>query len=69
MAAERGGEASRGSRTLTANPAATRRGSVRPPVAPLPASAPTPPLDINGRTSAPTAMSAPEVWSFRLPLR
>ena len=38
------------------------------PAAPLPASAPKHPLDINGRTSAPPETSSPVVCSFRLPL-
>ena len=39
----------------------------RTPVAPLPASSPTRPLGINGRTSAPPDSSLPEVCSFQLP--
>ena len=67
MAAERGGEAPRGSRTVTANPAATRGVSGRTQGAERPEAAPKHPLDINGRTSDPPPMSAPEVCSFQLP--
>ena len=37
------------------------------PVAPLPASSPTRPTGINGRTSPPPDSSLPEVCSFQLP--
>ena len=47
---------------MTAGPAASRRVLARTPVAPLPASGPTRPTGINGRTSAPPEMYLPEVW-------
>ena len=53
---------------MTAGPAASRRVLARTPVAPLPASSPTRPVGINGRTSAPPDSSLPDVCSFRLPL-
>ena len=53
---------------VTAGPAASRRVLARTPVAPLPASSPTRPVGINGRTSAPPDSSLPDVCSFRLPL-
>ena len=67
-AAGRDGEAPRGSRRVRAGPAALRRVSGRTPVAPLPASDPKRPADVNGRTSDPPEASSPEVCSFRLPL-
>ena len=53
---------------MTAGAAASRHGSGRTPVAPPPASGLKRPAGINGRTSAPTRMSLPEVCSLRLPL-
>ena len=64
---------------MTAGCAASRRVLARTPVAPLPASSPKRPTDINGRTSAPPEMylpdvttscsfQLPKVCSFRLPL-
>ena len=53
---------------MTAGPAASRRVLARTPVAPLPASSPTRPVGINGRTSAPPDSSLPDVCSCRLPL-
>ena len=52
---------------MTAGPAASRRVLARTPVAPLPASSPTRPVGINGRTSAPPDSSLPDVCSFQLP--
>ena len=52
---------------MTAGCAASRRVLARTPVAPLPASSPTRPTGINGRTSAPPEMYLPEVCSFQLP--
>ena len=68
MALARGREAPRGSRRVRPGSAALRRVSGRTPVAPLPASDPKRPADINGRTSDPPEASSPEVCSFRLPL-
>ena len=52
---------------MTAGPAASRRVLARTPVAPLPASSPTRPVGINGRTSAPPDSSLPDVCSCQLP--
>ena len=52
---------------MTAGSAASRRVLARTPVAPLPASSPTRPVGITGRTSAPPDSSLPEVCSFQLP--
>ena len=52
---------------MTAGCAASRRVLARTPVAPLPASSPKRPTDINGRTSAPPEMYLPDVCSFQLP--
>ena len=52
---------------MTAGCAASRRVLARTPVAPLPASSPTRPVGINGRTSAPPDSSLPDVCSFQLP--
>ena len=52
---------------MTAGSAASRRVLARTPVAPLPASSPTRPVGINGRTSAPPDSSLPDVCSFQLP--
>ena len=52
---------------MTAGSAASRRVLARTPVAPLPASSPTRPVGITGRTSAPPDSSLPYVCSFQLP--
>ena len=67
LAADSVGRTACGSHVVTAGPAASRRVLARTPVAPLPASSPTRPVGINGRTSAPPDSSLPDVCSFQLP--